>query len=354
MAGGIDWFRWHHGSVTDPKFQLVARKAGVGLPVVLAVWAFVLEKASAADSRGTFGEIDCESVDCLFGIDEGKTQAVLEQMQSRGLLADGSVCAWDKRQPKRERDADSSTERTRAYRERQAQQRDANEKHVTPGDATEHQGTPREEKRREEGKPTSSLRSEGAESAEQKSAPPSANETEDSLLAAIFEVGLPVMRDGGCSEKSARSLLGKLRKELGDLEALVAVEAMGREKPLDAAAWVAATIKSRQTAAVSLGEFMAGCRERKEPVVSGYAPIFEYAEQAGIPGEFVELAWGEFKRRHMPGGIWERARREDWRRSFLAALQTNALRLWYFDAKTQSFLLTTVGMQADIAGRAAA
>ncbi len=25
MAGGIDWFRWHHGSVTDPKFQLIAK-----------------------------------------------------------------------------------------------------------------------------------------------------------------------------------------------------------------------------------------------------------------------------------------------------------------------------------------
>ena len=24
MAGCIDWFRWHHGSVTDPKFKLIA------------------------------------------------------------------------------------------------------------------------------------------------------------------------------------------------------------------------------------------------------------------------------------------------------------------------------------------
>ena len=38
MAGGIDWFRWHHGSVTDPKFQLVARKSKQALDV------FELEK----------------------------------------------------------------------------------------------------------------------------------------------------------------------------------------------------------------------------------------------------------------------------------------------------------------------
>ena len=29
MAGGIDWLRWHHGSTTDPKFALVAKRAGV-------------------------------------------------------------------------------------------------------------------------------------------------------------------------------------------------------------------------------------------------------------------------------------------------------------------------------------
>jgi hypothetical protein len=150
MAGGIDWFRWHHGSVTDPKFQLVARKAGVRLPDVLAVWAFLLEKASAADERGTFGDIDHEAVDCLFGLDDGATALILEQMGARGLTDGQRIAAWEKRQPKRERDTDSSAERTRAYRERQKRQGDDSENHVTPCDATEHQKNAREEKSREE------------------------------------------------------------------------------------------------------------------------------------------------------------------------------------------------------------
>ena len=149
MAGGIDWFRWHHGSVTDPKFQLVARKAGVRLPDVLAVWAFVLEKASASDERGNFGEIDCEAVDCLFGLDDGQTSLILAHMGARGLVGGGRITAWEKRQPKRERDTDNSTDRTRAYRERQRQHGDAPQDHVTPCDATERQETPREEKSRE-------------------------------------------------------------------------------------------------------------------------------------------------------------------------------------------------------------
>lgn len=142
MAGGIDWFRWHHGSVTDPKFQLVARRSGASLPDVLAVWAYLLEKASAAEFRGCFGEIDCEAVDCLFGFDDGTTDAILAQMVDRSLIADEFVVAWDKRQPKRERDSDNSTERVRAFRQKQS--------HETPCNATKRQETPREEKSREE------------------------------------------------------------------------------------------------------------------------------------------------------------------------------------------------------------
>lgn len=147
MAGGIDWFRWHHGSVTDPKFQLVARKAGVRLPDVLAVWAFVLEKASASDDRGSFGSLDCEAIDCLFGLEDGQTALILEQMQARDLVQDGEVVAWEKRQPRRERPDDNSTERSRAFRAKQA--------NATPRNATQRQETPRGEESREEKSNTS-------------------------------------------------------------------------------------------------------------------------------------------------------------------------------------------------------
>lgn len=157
MAGGIDWFRWHHGSVTDPKFQLIARKSGASLPDVLAVWAYVLEQASAHETRGNHGEIDCEAVDCMFGFDDGQTKAILNAMHARAMLADGRVTSWDKRQPKRERDTDSSAERTRAYRERQKKQGDAEKNNVTPCDAIEHQKNARGEESREEISP--SLRS---------------------------------------------------------------------------------------------------------------------------------------------------------------------------------------------------
>lgn len=152
MAGGIDWFRWHHGSVTDPKFQLVARKAGASLPDVLAVWAYLLEQASASEHRGHIGEIDAEALDCLFDFPttETRTANILAAFQQRGLIAGSTVSAWEKRQPKRERDTDSSADRTRAYRERQQATKKASQNHVTPCDASEHQKNARGEESREE------------------------------------------------------------------------------------------------------------------------------------------------------------------------------------------------------------
>jgi hypothetical protein len=115
MAGGIDWFRWHHGSVTDPKFQLVAKKAGVRLGDVILVWAFVLEKASENEQRGTIGPIDFETLDFMLGADDGTAGRILDAMTGRGLIGDGRIAAWDKRQPKRE--DDSATDRKRKQRE---------------------------------------------------------------------------------------------------------------------------------------------------------------------------------------------------------------------------------------------
>lgn len=155
MANGIDWFRWHHGSVNDPKFGLVAKKAGAGRGDVIAVWALVLEQASANAERGAFGDIDHEATDFLLGAEEGTTARILAAMEARGLTTNGRVTRWDERQPKRERVDTTAADRKRAQRERaRDSERDNNtdgdKADVTPSHATSHQVTPREEKSREE------------------------------------------------------------------------------------------------------------------------------------------------------------------------------------------------------------
>lgn len=184
MAGGIDWFRWHHGSVTDPKFSLVARRAGCSLPDVLAVWAYLLERASAAEMRGEFGEVDWETVDNMFGFEDGVTSAILTHMNGRDLIAGGRIVAWEKRQPKRERDPApihedapqpmTSTERSRKHRAAKSGQTepdDAMQRHATPCNASDDQETPIGEERRED--TSTSLRSvEGASKRASRKCPP--------------------------------------------------------------------------------------------------------------------------------------------------------------------------------------
>ena len=154
MAGGIDWFRWHHGSVNDPKFQLVAKKAGVRLGDVILVWAFILEKASENADRGIIGPLDFETMDFMLGADDGTACRILDAMTGRGLIAGDRIAAWEKRQPKRE--DDSAADRKRRQRELESVQvRD--ELHVPPNPIVSRdvtQSHDRGEKRREEEKKT--------------------------------------------------------------------------------------------------------------------------------------------------------------------------------------------------------
>jgi hypothetical protein len=154
MAGGIDWFRWHHGTVTDQKFPLVARRAGASVAEVIAVWACLLERASMNEAeRGWLGEsIDFEAMDCALGLDDGKAHAIFAALQQRSLVDEAlHVSAWPVRQPKRERQDDNSTERSRAFRakQRQATPETAD---ATPSNATQRTETPRGEESREEKK----------------------------------------------------------------------------------------------------------------------------------------------------------------------------------------------------------
>lgn len=124
MAGGIDWFRWHHGSVNDQKFGLIAKRAGASVAEVVATWACLLEQASASDDRGNPGDVDFESIDFALGMADGTAKRIHERMSERGLVdsESGRIAAWEKRQPKRERADDNSSGRVRAFRERQRQE----------------------------------------------------------------------------------------------------------------------------------------------------------------------------------------------------------------------------------------
>lgn len=160
----MDWFRWWHGTVTDPKFQWVARKSGQSVASVLAVWAVLLETGSTATqgnadaTRGDVASLQCEDWDVALGLEDGSVQKIYNAMEQKGLIRDAQLVAWEARQPKREDGGDpntgalSSTERSRLYREkkkREATQRNEMQRDATQGDAMQRI----EEIREEESKP---------------------------------------------------------------------------------------------------------------------------------------------------------------------------------------------------------
>lgn len=123
------WFRSWHGAPTDPKWLLIAKKAGVP-PIVVSgiVWA-LFDYASQREDRGCVVGFDTETYAVWSGVEEAEVEAVITALTAKGVIEDGRLTAWEKRQPKRE---DDSRERVRAYRERKAAQAASNKEDVTP------------------------------------------------------------------------------------------------------------------------------------------------------------------------------------------------------------------------------
>lgn len=152
----MQWLRWYHGTVTDPKWRVVARRSGQTVPVVIAVWAAMLETASEATERGTLdGWLD-EVVAAALDLEPEHVGAIREAMH--GLTLDGdSLSGWDKRQPQRE--DNTSSERVRRHRERKRESQGSAPATPPKRDETQcnadetHSNAPeksREEKSREE------------------------------------------------------------------------------------------------------------------------------------------------------------------------------------------------------------
>jgi hypothetical protein len=147
------WFRWHHGTVIDPKWRVVASRCVTNVTVghVVAVWAAMVENASQASPRGQLSGWDDEDVAVCLGFTIEQVSGIRQAMQGKVLDGD-CLSSWKKRQPNRE---DTSSERTRAWRERKRNECDEWKHSVTYGDAEKRTVTLEEsrgEKRREEKK----------------------------------------------------------------------------------------------------------------------------------------------------------------------------------------------------------
>ena len=108
---------------------------------------------------------------------------------------------------------------------------------------------------------------------------------------------------------------------------------------------------TRKTPLVSLKAWAEATKAKGEKLIPDGDPVFAYAEQAGIPAEYLDLAWLAFRRCYTVQ--YPDKRYADWRRVFRNCVEGNWLKLWYAD-KDGRYGLTTVGIQARQATQEAA
>jgi hypothetical protein len=118
---GNDWLRLWHDMPNDPKWRTIARISKQSIPCVIAVYTHMLVTASNAKKRGSVTGWSNEDIASALDMETEAVRAIFDAMQGRVL--DGErLRGWDARQPKRE---DDSSERVRAYRDREKQKAEA-------------------------------------------------------------------------------------------------------------------------------------------------------------------------------------------------------------------------------------
>jgi hypothetical protein len=123
-----DWFRSWHGAPSDPKWRTIARRANVRPGDVAAVVWLLLDRASQAAERGSIEGYDAEVLADALGYEPEEVERVIAALRDKSVLVNNRFTGWDKHQPQRE---DGSSERAKAWRERQKSAANAPERNQT-------------------------------------------------------------------------------------------------------------------------------------------------------------------------------------------------------------------------------
>ena len=125
---GNPWYRAWVGLVSDEKIAEAALIADAPRCLVIAVWHALLESASDVDDSGSFVTTP-RRIGAILYEPAARIQAVFSALEELGMIRDGHVVAWAKRQPARESGAEGA-ERQRRFRDRR---RESGAKETGPG-----------------------------------------------------------------------------------------------------------------------------------------------------------------------------------------------------------------------------
>lgn len=80
---------------------------------------------------------------------------------------------------------------------------------------------------------------------------------------------------------------------------------------------------------VTIERFLEACKETGELPIPENDPVFEHAERAKVPRDFLRLCWLEFREINRQGG----KRYKDWRAAFRNCVRSEWYKLWYTDGE---------------------
>lgn len=105
------WYRAYEGTCTDAKLAEIAAVSECSRSVVIAVWHCILESAASANDGGKF-DTTPRRIAAILGEPTHVIESIFAEMTALGMLYEGVVSAWTKRQFA----SDNSTERSRKHR----------------------------------------------------------------------------------------------------------------------------------------------------------------------------------------------------------------------------------------------
>lgn len=221
------WYRSYDGTVTDPKFGEIALAVGCSRSVALATWQAILESCAGANDGGRF-TVTPRRCAVILAEPVSAIEAVFAEMTTMGMIAEGRVSAWSKRQY----ESDNSTERSRKHRERQRNSTATLQgRSATPPDTDTDYSEP------------------NGSGAATPSAQPLADPPQ--LLdwsTRLFREGLSIVVGmTGKPDPAVRTLIGKWRKTAQDdcRHVLRVIEDARDHNPADPVAWIEKTLRNR-------------------------------------------------------------------------------------------------------------
>lgn len=106
---------------------------------------------------------------------------------------------------------------------------------------------------------------------------------------------------------------------------------------------------SNKSGSFTIEDYIKNRKSLGKSAIPDNDPIHRYAEDAGIPIEFLHLCWTEFKIRNAETG----KKQKSWPQTFRNCVRSNWYKLWWIDDQG-TYQLTTSGRQAMTARRESA